>query len=105
MNRLAIFGKIRTVLADEAADKEKAMNIGIYCHFAKELGLSKLELSMIAKRIEEIFGIRLPDDFVNSLDKKSISILASVIIYEVDWGSGLANRNKKLQEDGRKQYT
>lgn len=86
MNRMDISGKIRTVLAGESTDKDKVANMSIYCRFAKELGLSKLELSMIAKRIEEMFGIKLPDMVVNNMDRYTLSLLTSVVKYEIDWG-------------------
>ena len=67
LSRKDISGMIRTVLADESQDRDRALNMDIYTCFKAELGLSDLELSFIAKRLEQEFGIKLPDAAVNNM--------------------------------------
>ena len=89
LSRKDISGRIRTVLADEAQDRERTINMDIYTCFKAELGLTDLELSFIANRLEQEFGIKLPDSAVNNMGKYTINRLAAIIKYELDWGTGM----------------
>ena len=88
LSRRDISGMIRTVLADESQDRDRALNMDLYTCFKSELGLSDLDLSFIANRLEQEFGIKLPDAAVNNMGKYTINRLASIIKYELDWGTG-----------------
>ena len=88
LSRRDISGMIRTVLADEAQDRERALNMDLYTCFKSELGLSDLDLSFVANRLEKEFNISLPDAAVNNMGKYTINRLASIIKYELDWGTG-----------------
>lgn len=88
LSRKDISGQIRTVLADESTDREKAMNMDIYTRFSTELGLSALDLSFIAVKLENKFGVKLPDSAVDNMGKYTIHRLSAIIKYELDWGTG-----------------
>ena len=88
LSRRDISGMIRTVLADESQDRDRALNMDLYTCFKAELGLSDLDLSFVANRLEKEFGIKPPDAAVNNMGKYTINRLASIIKYELDWGTG-----------------
>ena len=51
LSRRDISGMIRTVLADESQDRDRALNMDLYTCFKAELGLSDLDLSFVANRL------------------------------------------------------
>ena len=75
---------IRTVLADESQDRDRALNMDLYTCFKAELGLSDLELSFIVNRLEKEFGIKLPDAAVTKMGKYTINRVNPILKYELD---------------------